>query len=93
MSRATRWIVATAVADAIMLGLTLHAQATFRTTPNGQSTSIGIVLGWIVTISLFLALAMMLVGARRSRQDRLAVLSRRPPPSDFGPSRPLHSEE
>ncbi len=69
--KTVRWLVLLAVADVIVVALTVRAQANFHSVPGGPVTSMGNVLGWIISVGLFVVFILVAVGAwRASRYPR-----------------------
>jgi hypothetical protein len=60
------------VADVIAWLLTVNAQANFHAPPGGAATTLGIVLGFIISSGLFVAVVLLLLA------DRQAAKSQRP---------------
>jgi hypothetical protein len=62
--------VGLAAADALVWALTLNAQAGFHAPPGGAVTSLGIVIGWIASITLLIVLVLVLLAARQASAYR-----------------------
>jgi hypothetical protein len=65
--RAWQWFAGLLVGDGVAWLLTLHAQASFRSVAGGPSTTLGIVLGWMVSIGLFIAGVLVVLGSRQGK--------------------------
>lgn len=56
------------VADVIAWLLTINAQSNFHAPPGEAATTLGIVLGFIISIGLFLATVILLLAARQAKK-------------------------
>jgi uncharacterized membrane protein (DUF485 family) len=65
--RAWAWIGGLAGADLVVWLVTLHAQAGFHSNA-GAVSSLGIVLGWIIAVGLFVILVLVAIGVRNARR-------------------------
>lgn len=59
-----------AVADLVAWLLTIHAQANFHAPPGEAATTLGIVLGFIISSGLFVAVVLLLLAARQAAKSR-----------------------
>lgn len=78
MSRRARVVLATlAAVDVLAFVLTLHAHADYRPRHGGPTVMpLGQLMGWIVTVSLFLLIVFVLGIALRERLVKRAVARR-----------------
>ena len=65
--RAWGWLTAVLIGDALTWLLTLNAQATYRSVPGGPATTLGLVLGWIITIGLLIVAVLVVLGSRQAK--------------------------
>jgi hypothetical protein len=75
--RAWRWLAVLVTGDAVAWLLTLNAQSSYHSTPGGPSTTLGIVLGWIISIGLFIAAVLVVLASRQAKAYQRPT--RRPP--------------
>jgi uncharacterized membrane protein len=71
VSRRWIWIGALAVADAVVLALTFHAHADFRSGHGAAQTSVmtvGQALGWVIGVVLLIVLVGAVIAALRARR-------------------------
>jgi hypothetical protein len=70
-SRFVSWLAVLAVADVIAFALTIHAQVTYHPAPGDPSvTTLGQVLGWIISFGLLITIAVMILLRRYDRRMR-----------------------
>jgi hypothetical protein len=69
--RAWRWVVTLAVADLVVIALTVHAHVRFHHTPNGPEVMpAGQLLGWALSGALLIILVCVIIGARNEAKYR-----------------------
>jgi hypothetical protein len=69
-SKAWRWVVLLGLLDVVAFVLTLHAHAEFHSQPGGPVTSLGQVLGWIISAGLLIIDVLVILAARQSARYR-----------------------
>jgi uncharacterized membrane protein len=68
--RVWRWIAGVALVDAVAFALTVHATADYHPSADGPTTTLGQVLGWIVSIILLIVIVLIVLGARQAARYR-----------------------
>ncbi len=70
------WVLTLLTADAVAFALTVHSQLDYHAGPSGPSvTTLGQVLGWIVSVGLLGAAVLTVLGARQAARYRLDQVS------------------
>ena len=65
--RAWKWLAALLIGDGLAWAFTLHAQGDYHSVPGGPSTTLGIVLGWIISIGLFIVALLVVLASRQAK--------------------------
>ena len=60
-------MTAVLIGDALAWLLTLNAQASYHSVPGGPATTLGIVLGWIISIGLLIVAVLVVLGSRQAK--------------------------